>query len=65
LLAINPDSVAYISSAYHKGAGQNMLRLHLNNGRVIWVYEADAQMVLESLGLETEDWVLTLERDLG
>jgi hypothetical protein len=44
-----------------------MLRLHLNNGRAIGVYEAHAGDVLEALGLDefVEDWVLDLTKDVS
>jgi hypothetical protein len=67
LLAINPQSVAYISSVWSKEYKQNILRIHLNNGRHISVFEDDVAETLETLGLDefTEDWTLNLERDLG
>jgi len=67
LLAVNPSNISHISSCWDKTAKQSMLRLHLNNGRVIGVYEQDANDVLEALGLDefTEDWVLDLSKDLG
>jgi hypothetical protein len=67
LLAINFKSVAYISSVYDKASKQSLLRLHLNNGRIVAVYEPDAPDVLEALGFEefVEDWVLNLERDVA
>jgi len=67
LLAINPGSVAYISSYFDKKHEQNLLRFPLNNGRTIGVYEADAPDALEALGLGefVDGWVLDLERDLG
>jgi hypothetical protein len=67
LLAINPASVAYISSVHDKRFSQHLLRLHLNNGRAVTVYEEDAAETLEKLGLDefVEDWTLNLERDLG
>jgi hypothetical protein len=59
--------VAYVSSVFDKKAGQSILRLHLNNGRTVAVYEADAPEVLEKLRLRefAEDWVLDLEKDIG
>ena len=67
LLAINPQSVSHITSVYDKKLSQNILRIHLNNGRHILVFEAGAADVLERLGLDefVEDWVFDLERDLG
>jgi hypothetical protein len=46
---------------------QNILRIHLNNGRHVLVFEAGAADVLERLGLDefVEDWTLNLERDIG
>jgi len=66
LLAINPHSVSHISSVWDKRAQQNILRIHLNNGRHISVFEADVNDTLEALGLDefVEDWVLNLEKDL-
>jgi hypothetical protein len=51
LLAINPASVSHISSYYDKTEGQSILRLHLNNARIIKVFEPDVGDVLEALGL--------------
>ena len=67
LLAINPASVSHISSCWDKSLGQNVLRFHLNNGRYIKVFEADAADTLKSLALDevVEDWTLNLERDIG
>jgi len=44
-----------------------MLRLHLNNGRQIGLFEEGANDVLEALGLSefVEDWVLDLNKDVG
>jgi hypothetical protein len=66
LLAINPASVSHISSCWDKSIGQNVLRLHLNNGRYIKVFEAAAD-TLKSLALDefVEDWTLNLEKDVG
>jgi transposase-like protein len=46
---------------------QNILRLHLNNGRHVSVLEADVNDVLEKLGLGefVEDWVFSLEKDIS
>src|SRR5215213_1215419 len=52
LLAINPASVSHISSVWSKQLGQNILRIHLNNGRAVQVFESDAADTLEALGLE-------------
>jgi hypothetical protein len=67
LLGINPGSISYVASFYDTKTAQNLLRLHMNNGRVIEVFESDAATVLEALGLGefVEDWVLDLEKDLG
>ena len=67
LLAINPQRVAYISSCWSKEFKENVLRIHLNNGRHITVFEADVADTLEALGLSeyTEDWILNLERDIA
>jgi hypothetical protein len=67
LLAINPASVSHISSYYDKSLGQSLLRIHLNSGRIVKVYESDATDTLEALGLTefVEDWTLNLERDIG
>jgi hypothetical protein len=67
LLGINPDSISYASSFYDTKLSQSLLRLHMNNGRVIEVFESDAATVLEALGLGefVEDWVLDLEKDLS
>ena len=67
LLAVAPANVSHISSVWSKEFKQNLLRIHLANGRFISVFESDVQDTLEALGLEefTEDWVLNLERDIG
>ncbi len=67
LLAINPAAISHISSAWSKEFKQNVLRLHLSNGRHVAVFEADVNDVLEKLGLEefVENWTLDLERDIG
>jgi hypothetical protein len=67
LLAINPSSISHISSYYDKKRRENMLRLHLVNGRTVAVFESDAENVLEKLGLEqyVNDWVYNLEKDVG
>ena len=54
-------------SYYDKKLAQNILRIHLNNGRQILVYEEDAADALERLGLGefVRDWTLNLERDVG
>jgi hypothetical protein len=67
LLAINPQSVSHISSVWDKRAGQNLLRIHLNNGRHVAIFEADASDVLEALGLDefSGDWTFNLERDIS
>ena len=67
LLGINPVSISYVASFYDTRLSQSLLRLHMNNGRVIEVFESDAATVLEALGLGefVEDWTLNLERDLG
>ena len=46
---------------------QNILRIHLNNGRQVLVFEAGVADVLERLGLDEylEDWKLNLESDIG
>jgi hypothetical protein len=46
---------------------QNILRLHLVNGRHVILFESDVNDVLEALGLSefVEDWVLDLEKDQG
>ena len=66
-MAINPASVSHISSVYDKKLSQNILRIHLNNGRHVLVFKASTADVLERLGLDefVEDWTLTLERDIG
>jgi hypothetical protein len=67
LLAVNPASISHISSAWSKEYRQSMLRLHLNNGRQIGLFEEGANDVLEALGLSefVEDWVLDLNKDVG
>jgi hypothetical protein len=67
LLALNPASVSHISSVWSKEFKQNMLRIHLNNGRLVSVFEDDVNDTLEKLGLEefAGDWVFSLERDIG
>ncbi len=67
LLAINPANVSHISSVWSKEFKQNILRLHLNNGRHVSVLEADVNDVLEKLGLGefVEDWVFSLEKDIS
>jgi hypothetical protein len=67
LLGIQPASISYVSSVWDKGLKQNVLRIHLNNGHYIRVFESDAAETLETLGLNefVEDWTLNLERDLG
>ncbi len=67
LLAVNPSSISHISSAWSKEFKQNILRLHLSNGRHVAVLEADVNDVLEKLGLSEfiEDWVFSLEKDIG
>ena len=67
LLAINPASVSHISSCWDKSLGQNVLRLHLNNGRYIKAFEADAADTLKNLSLDefVEDWTLNLEKGVG
>jgi hypothetical protein len=67
LLGLNVNSIAYVSSAWDKNLKQNVLRIHLNNGHYIRVFESDAVETLETLGLNefVEDWVLDLEKDLG
>jgi len=67
LLAINPASVSHITSYYDKKLAQNILRIHLNNGRHIMVYEPDVADTLEKLGLEefVEDWTFNLEKDIA
>ncbi len=67
LLAVNPHAISHISSAWSKEFKQSLLRLHLNNGRHISVFEADVNDVLEALGLSeyVENWTLDLERDIG
>ena len=54
-------------SYYDKKLAQNILRIHLNNGRQILVYEEDAADALERLGLGefVQDWTLNIERDVG
>ena len=51
-------------SYYDKKLAQNILRIHLNNGRQILVHEEDAADALERLGLGefVQDWTLNLER---
>ena len=53
-------------SYYDKKLAQNILRIHLNNGRQILVYEVDAADALERLGLGefVQDWTLNIERDV-
>jgi hypothetical protein len=67
LLAVNPSSISYVASLYDTKLSQNVLRLHMNNTRVIEVFESEAAVVLEALGLNefVEDWVLDLEKDLS
>jgi hypothetical protein len=67
LLAVAPASISYVSSFYDTKLSQSMLRLHMNNGRIIEVFESDAAETLETLGLNefVEDWTLDLEKDLG
>jgi hypothetical protein len=66
-LAINADSIACIASSWDPKLGQNILRIHLNNNRIVTVYEEDAESVLEALGLGEyiEGWTLDLEKDIG
>jgi len=67
MLALNPEHVTYISSVWDKTLRQNILRVHLANGRFVRVFESDAANVLRELGLTEfveEGWVLDLERDL-
>jgi hypothetical protein len=54
-------------SYYDKKLAQNILRIHLNNGRQILVYAEDAADALERLGLGefVQDWTLNIERDVG
>lgn len=54
-------------SYYDKKLAQNILRIHLNNGRQILVYEEDAADALERLGLGefVQDWTLNIERNVG
>ena len=51
-------------SYYDKKLAQNILRIHLNNGRQILVHEEDAADALERLGFGefVQDWTLNLER---
>jgi hypothetical protein len=67
LLGINTASISYVASFYDTKLSQSLLRLHMNNGRVIEVFESEAAIVLEALGLGefTEDWTLNLEKDIG
>ncbi len=67
LLALNPQHISHISSVWSKEFKQSVLRLHLSNGRHISVFEADVNDVLEKLGLGefVEDWVFSLEKDIG
>jgi hypothetical protein len=53
-------------SYYDKKLAQNILRIHINNGRQILVYEEDAADALERLGLGefVQDWTLNIERDV-
>ena len=53
-------------SCYDKKLPQNILRIHLNNGRSIMVYEDGAAETLEKLALDefVEDWVFNLERNV-
>ena len=62
-----PSSVAYVSSIFDEKAGQSVLRLHLNNGRTVAVFEPDAPDMLAQLGLDEfgEDWTLNLVRYIG
>ena len=64
---LNDAKVSHISSCWDKSLGQNVLRLHLNNGRYIKVFEADTADTLTSLGLDefVEDWTFNLEKDVG
>jgi hypothetical protein len=67
LLAVCPGSISYVSSFYDTKLSQSLLRLHMNNARIIEVFESDAALVLKALGLGefVEDWTLNLERDLS
>ena len=58
---------AHISSCWDKRLEQNILRLHLVNGRHVILFESDVNDALEALGLSefVEDWVLDLEKDQG
>lgn len=66
LLAVNPASISHISSVWSKEYRQNLIRLHLSNGRHISVFEEDVEDTLQALGLEeyVGDWVLDLEKDI-
>ncbi len=67
MLALNPEHVTYVSSVWDKELKQNILRVHLANGRFVRVFESDAANVLRELGLTEfveEGWVFDLERDL-
>jgi len=67
LLAVNTDHITHISSAWSREFKQNILRLHLPNGRHVAVFEADVEDVLEALGLSeyVGNWTLDLERDIS
>jgi hypothetical protein len=66
LLAVNPSTVSHISSCWDREHQQNILRIHLINGRYIRIFESEVEDVLEALGLSeyTSDWTLNLERDV-
>jgi hypothetical protein len=67
LLALNMHSISHVSSRWSKEHKQNVLLVHLNNGRHVAVFEEDVNNVLEALGLEefADSWWLDLERDLA
>jgi hypothetical protein len=68
---LNPEAkqrrAQEVIACWDKSLGQNVLRLHLNNGRYIKVFEADTADTLTSLGLDefVEDWTFNLEKDVG
>jgi hypothetical protein len=67
MLAINPRNVDLITSVYDKNHQQDVLRLHLSNGRIVKVFASDVKDVLEALelGEYVGDWILNLEKDIA
>jgi hypothetical protein len=67
LLALNAHSISHVSSRWSREHEQNVLLIHLNNGRHVMVFEEGVADVLEAMGLNefVEDWTLNLEKDLA